>query len=160
MKLLISLAVAASVFAAPALADFKFKTTNGVAALNEAAASLGVQRLTFSSAGCDSDVREVCRFRTSAVAGMVAGDPGGAATEVIAIYNAESDPLEAMLVYGVIMAALSPQLSKEERGTLLMGLLTPVLQEGASKNTRRAADVTYTYTNSDMAGLWFIATAK
>lgn len=140
----------------PAAADFPFQSKDIASVLNAAAEKIGIMS-RFEIGECGENVNVTCSFTGRSVGGVATGALGSPAHEVTVIYAPGQGPAsDAILAWGVMIAALNPEADASARGSVLIALTDAVLQRGVEREEVVLGRVRYTMLYSEMVGIWLI----
>lgn len=143
--------------ALPAAAEFPFQSKEIAAVLNAAASSVGIAG-SFQMGECGEQVNATCSFTGRSVGGVATGKIGRPSHEVTVIFApGQGSSSDAVIAWGLLIAALSPDAEPSARGEVLMRLAEPVFKRRSERETTVLGDVRYTMLFSDMVGVWLIA---
>jgi hypothetical protein len=143
--------------ALPAAAEFPLQSEDIAAVLNAAARSVGFAG-SFQMGECVEQLNATCSFTGRSVGGVATGKIGSPSHEVTILFApGRRSSSDAVIAWGLLIAALSPDAEPFARGEVLMRLAEPVFKRRSERETTVLGDVRYTMLFSDMVGVWPMA---
>lgn len=152
--------LAAALDAGPALAAFAFRADELDTRMNRVAEELKLAN-RYTRQRCETAAETTCWYEGKGVTLIAVADPADGyarRVRVTFIFSGDnSDIFSAITTWGIVMASVDPQLSKDDRGDIFSKLIPAVENETTQYETR--GDARYSLTVSNIIGIWFNAEA-